>query len=365
MIRRIMKSLFKKDRPILGIDIASESIKVLEIQARGDEYKVESYYALPIDPSMATEGKLVDISGVGDILSRAIKLAGAKSKEAAIAIPRSLAITKVIEYDDTIPLKDVESEIKQDAESLIPHKLEEVSYDFTLIRHRPEAGMNDYLLAATLNENIEERIDVLSAAGLTPSIVDLESYAIQNAFTLITPDLEGYTTEAPDVAVALFDIGAKTTTLFVLVNGQTVFTRDQPFGGSIMTSRIAQLYDINLKEADELKLSAELPKGYEEDILEPFRDELLQTINRSIQFYLSASHSGIDVKHIVLSGGCGSTTGLVDHAERQLGIPTIIANPLKRMTFSKGVNIKSVEKASPALMIACGLAMRSNSYDKA
>ncbi|MGV6807199.1 MAG: type IV pilus assembly protein PilM, partial [bacterium] len=189
--------------------------------------------------------------------------------------------------------------------------------------------------------------------GLTPAVVDVEVFAVERAFELLKGQLE----DVGDQVVAIADLGATVTTLSVLVDGRTVYTREQLFGGKQVTEEIQRRYGLSYQEAGQAKRQGGLPDDYETEILEPFREAAIQQISRSLQFFFSSSQFN-SIDQLVLAGGVSAMEGLRAEVEEKLGVSTIVANPFADMSVSGKVNSIALNNDAPALLIAAGLAMR-------
>ena len=177
---------------------------------------------------------------------------------------------------------------------------------------------------------------------------------MERAFSLIQHQLD----LDEESTVAVVDIGATMTTLSVLHNGQTIYTREQLFGGKQLTDEIMRRYGLPLEEAGLAKKQGGLPDDYEPEVLEPFKDAVVQQVARSLQFFFSSSQYN-DVDHIILAGGVSSMEGLAEIVQEKLGTPSTVANPFAEMSISSRVNAVALSSDAPAMMIACGLALRS------
>jgi type IV pilus assembly protein PilM len=252
--------------------------------------------------------------------------------------------------------EQMELEVSQDAEQYIPFPIEEVSLDFEVQRELPDDETRvEVLLAACRRENIDSRVATITMAGLTPKVVDIEAYAMERAFQLLVPQLDHHDEES---IVAIIDVGSTMTTLSVLQGGETVYTREQLFGGQQLTEEIQRRYGLSVEEAGIAKKQGGLPDDYETEVLTPFLEAVVQQTTRSLQFYFSSSqHSEVD--HVALAGGVASMSGLAELVQDRLGTPCLVANPFANMAVSSKVNAMALSNDAPALMIACGLAMRS------
>ncbi|WP_433767968.1 pilus assembly protein PilM [Pseudomonas putida] len=351
-----MPGLFnKKANTLLGIDISSTSVKLLELSRQGDRYRVEAYAVEPLPANAVTEKNIAELEGVGQALARVVTKARTSLKNVAVAVAGSAVITKTIEMDAGLSDDEMESQLKIEADQYIPYPLDEVAIDFEVqgaSARNPERV--NVLLAACRKENVEVREAALTLAGLTARVVDVEAYALERSFGL----LANHTMVSPERLVAVVDIGATMTTLSVLLGGRIIYTREQLFGGRQLTEEIQRRYGLTVEQAGLAKKQGGLPSDYVSAVLQPFREALVQQVSRSLQFFFaSGQYHAVD--HIVLAGGTASVSGLDRLIEQQLGTPTLVANPFADMTLNTKVNAAALASDAPALMIACGLALRS------
>lgn len=346
----------KKSNILLGLDISSTSVKLLELSRANEKFKVESYAVEPLPPNAVVEKNISDVEGVGEAVKRVLGQAKAGSKSAAVAVAGSAVITKTIEMDAELSDVEMENQITVEADQYIPYPLDEVAIDFEVLglsERNPEQV--EVLLAACRRENVEMREAALDIGGLKPAVVDIEAHAMKRAFDLVKPQLGN---NPDDLVVAIIDIGATMTTLSVLADDKAIYTREQLFGGKQLTEEIQRRYSLSFEEAGLAKKQGGLPDDYEEEVLQPFKEAVLQQVTRSLQFFFSSSQYD-DVDYIVLAGGTSSIPGLAELIEAKLGTPTMIANPFADMSLATRVDANSLSNDAPALMIACGLAMRS------
>lgn len=353
----MISSLFGKKRtqPVLGIDISSSSIKLLELSRNGDQYRVESYAVASLPPNAVVEKNIAEVDAVADVLRAVQGRSKSKVKTVAVAVAGSAVITKLIDMPSGLSDDAMETQISLEADQYIPYPLDEVALDFEV--QGPSLNNPDQvevLLAACRRENVESRVDALELAGLSAKVVDVEAYAVERAFKLCQTQFD----YEDDSVVAIVDIGATMTTLSVLVGGNTVYTREQLFGGRQLTEEIQRRYGLTVEEAGLAKKQGGLPDDYEHDVLDPFKDAVVQQITRSLQFFFSSSQYN-DVDHILLAGGVASMPGLVELVQERLGTRASVANPLARMSIAARVDTAALTNDAPSLVIACGLAMRS------
>ena len=345
----------KKTTPVLGLDVSSTTVKLLDLSHTGDRYRVESYAVSSLPQDAVIEKNVTDVDGVANAIRSVVAQSRTKLRAVAAAVAGSSVITKMIDMPQGLSEDEMETQLTLEADQYIPYPLEEVAIDFEIQGPSPESdNMVEVLLAACRRETIDMRVEAIEGAELSPRIMDVEAYAMERAFSLAWPQLD----LEEDSAVAVVDIGATMTTLSVLHNGQTIYTREQLFGGKQLTDEIMRRYGLPLEEAGLAKKQGGLPDDYEPEVLEPFKEAVVQQVARSLQFFFSSSQYN-DVDYIILAGGVSSMEGLAELVQQKLGTPATVANPFAGMSISPKVNAVALSSDAPAMMIACGLALRS------
>ncbi len=349
-----------RNTQLVGLDISSTAVKLLELSRgsgrSGASYRVESYGVEPLPANAMVEKNIADVDAVGQAIRNVVKRANAKSKKAAVAVSGSAVITKVITMPAALSEQEMENQIELEADQYIPYPLDEVNIDFEVLgpsEKNPE--LVEVLLAASRAENVEDRVAALDIAGLTAEVVDVEAYALERACTQL---YDSWPEQGEDQTIAVVDIGAVTTTLNVLHDRRIIYTREQNFGGKQLTEEIQRRYGLSLEEAGMAKRQGGLPDNYVSEVLDPFKEAMAQQVSRSLQFFFSASpYNRVD--QVVLAGGSSSIPGIDDLVEEKLGVAASIANPFAKMSVSSRVKPQALSNDAPALMIACGLALRS------
>ncbi len=350
-----MLRLYRKpNKGLIGVDISSTSVKLLELSVKNGRYWVESYGLSPLLEGSVVEKNILNPEAVSDALERALNIANPQSQNVAVAVPTSMVIHKVIEMDADMGDEEREIQIRMDAEQYIPFPLDEVSLDFEVLSDKlANPNRVNVLLVATRTENIESRVEVIEITGLTPKIADVESYALERAFEVFSDTLPIGVN-----MVGVLDIGHTMTTLSVMQNGKIIYTREQVFGGKQLTQDVQNRYGLSYGEAGRAKKDRTLPDDYETEVLTPFLEAVVQQAARSLQFFFSSSQFN-EIDHILLAGGNANIPGLSKLLQQKLGYRVTIANPFLQMGFSPQIDLKKIENDAPSLMVACGLALRS------
>ena len=345
------------NRPLIGLDITTSSVKLIELGRSGSQFRVESYAAEATPQNAVNEKAVVDPDSVGESIRRAVKRSGARSRECAIAINGDAAITKVIQMPATLSHNELEGQVELQADQYIPFPMEEVSYDFEVLgQSENDPDMIDVLLVATRSENVEQRQAAVESAGLKAQIVDVEAFALENACRLLRHQMPD---SGSDHNVAVVDFGASSTTFSVLRDLKVIYTRDFAFGGQQLTEEIMRTYGLSFEDAGRAKKEGGLPSNFEPEVLDPFIDDMTQQVSRSLQFFLASGSGREQPQQILVCGGCANIPGVADVIGSRVGIPTEIGNPLGDMKLSSKARSAGVMKDATALLTACGLALRS------
>jgi type IV pilus assembly protein PilM len=343
--------------PLIGVDISSSALKLVELSETGKgAYRLERYALEPLAKDVVTDGNIANLDQVSDALRRGHKRLGTRNRNVALALPAAMVITKKIIVPAGQTEEELELQVEAEANQYIPFALDEVNLDFQILGPAPNnADEVEVLIAASRKEKVEDRVAIAEAAGLKPRVMDVESYATEEAFQMIAPSLPA---NGRDQNIALVDIGAHVMHFYVLRNNQILFSRDQAFGGNQLTHEIQRAFNLSPEEAESAKRNAGLPENYDVDVLQPFMETLALEVTRALQFFFtSTSYSQVD--QIVLTGGCALLPGLDELVGKRAGVNTIVGNPFANMAVSDRIRPRQLATDAPLLLIACGLAMRS------
>ena len=346
----------KKTTMMVGIDIGSHTVKAVLLSQGSDGYIIEDFAIEPMTRGAVVDREIQDIEAVGHVLAKIRQKISIKAKEAVAAVSGQTVISKIIYMDVALSEDELASQIEIEADSLIPYPLNEVSLDFELLDvNQSDQSKVNVLLSAARTESIEARVAALELGGFHAKVIDVESYAVSRSHDLCLSQLPE---DAANKTVAIVDIGAIMTLFTATKAGKQIYSRDQIFGGEQYTRSIVSYYNKSFEEAEEAKITHDLPPNYVFEVLAPFQTILIQQIRRAIQMFLTSS--GADkVDYLLVSGGTASIEGLDKLLTDELGIHTIIANPFNNMERAKMINEDELAKIAPQLMVATGLALRS------
>lgn len=347
-----------KTPPLVGVDISSSSVKMVELSetSKGKGYVLERYTIEDLPKDAISDGNVNNLEAVSETLRRAWKRMGTRIKNVSLALPAAAVITKKIILPGGVREEELETQVEAEANQYIPFAIEEVNLDFAVIGPAPGSAEDvEVLLAASRKANVEDRVAAAQAAGLKVIVVDVEPFAAEAAFEQISQQLPD---GATDQCLALVDIGSTVMNVNILRNGQSLYMRDQQIGGAQLTQQIQAAFGLSAEEAEEGKREGGLPDNYESDVLAPFRENVAAEIARAIQFFFTSSQQYSEINYIALSGGCATLAGLDDAVAARTQVSTLVANPFAQMTLSSRIKSRQLQADAPALMIACGLAMR-------
>jgi type IV pilus assembly protein PilM len=345
-----------KTPPLIGLDIGSSSVKLVELtQSLGGNLRLERYAIEQLPRGAVVDGNIDKIDVVAEAVRRAYRRAECRVKNVAMALPSSAVITKRIALPANLNEEELEVQVESEANQYIPFALDEVSLDFQVlgpVLNSPEEV--EVLIAASRKEKVEDRLAVVQEAGLKPVVVDVESYAMRAALGRLIGQLPN---RGEGQVIAVFYIGANTTGVTVILDGEAVYEREQPFGGQQLTSDIARAYGIPAEEAEAKKRSGDLPANFEAEVLRPFIETASTEITRALQFFFTSTPF-TRVDQLMLCGGSSVLTGLPEALMERAQVPTSVISPFKGMEISPNVREKQLRLDAPALLTPCGLAMR-------
>lgn len=344
---------------LIGVDISSSSVKMVELSKAGKgagNYRVERYVIEPLHGNAMQDGAIVNMDTVSESIQRAWKRLGSKCKRVAMALPASDVITKKIIVPAGQREDDLEFQVENEASQYIPFALDEVNLDFQVLRPLPNNPDEvEVLIAASRKDKVEDRVAASLSAGLKTIVMDAEPYAVQTVYELIKNQ---FPESGDDQVIAIVDIGATVMKTNVLHNGESVYMRDQPFGGDQLTQEIHNQYNLSLEDSEKAKRNGNLPENYKTDVLHPFCETLAIEVMRAIQFFYTSTQY-TEINYILIAGGCAAIPSLDEVITSRTQVSTLVINPFSSMELSSRIMPRQINNDAPSLLIACGLAMRS------
>ena len=345
-----------KARSLIGLDISSSAVKMVELASDGKGgYRVERYAIEVLPRDAVADGNIINLDVTTETIKRAWRKLSTSTRAVAAALPASHVITKKIIVAAGYRDQELELIVESEANQYIPFPLDEVNLDFQVLGPAPASPEEiEVLIAASRKEKVEDRVAAIDGAGLKPFVMDIESYAVLSSLELIQRQ---FSEGARGKIIALVDVGANLTNLTVLRDGQQLYAREQAFGGNQLTQDVARLYGMPFEEAETEKRRNALPDNYEAELLQPFVESMALEVSRALQFFFTSTQFS-KVDHIVLSGGCAVLPRADEVVASRTQIDTVVANPFANMVLSERVRANSLLADAPSLMIACGLALR-------
>jgi type IV pilus assembly protein PilM len=340
----------------LGIDVSSSSVKLVELGRNSSGDLVLQRCAIePLERGWITDGNIEKFDEVAEAVRRVVRKSGSKTKNVALALPTSAVITKKIILPGGLSDKELEAQVESEANQYIPFSLDEVSLDFCVVGPSANSvGDVEVLIAASRKEKVSDRQGLAEAAGLKPVVMDVESYASRMAAGRV---IETLPNQGIDSLVALFEVGALTTSLQVMRNDEVLYERDQAFGGAQLTQLIVRQYGFSADEAEAKKRSGDLPDDYKTAVLDPFIESMSQEVGRALQFFFTSTPYN-KVDHILLAGGSAALPGLTDAVTQQTSFACMVINPFDAMEMASTVHARKIAREAPSYLTSTGLALR-------
>jgi type IV pilus assembly protein PilM len=348
--------LRRQPAPLIGLDVSSSSVKLVELGRTTNGKLVLEHCAIePLERGWITDGNVEKFDEVAEAVRRVVRKSNTRTKNVAMALPPSAVITKKIVLPGGMSEQELELQVESEANQYIPFSLDEVSLDFCVVGESANSKNDvEVLIAASRKEKVQDRQGLAEAAGLKAVILDVESYASRLATSRL---IEQLPEQGKDAVVALFEVGAFTTSMQVLKNQEVLYDRDQAFGGAQLTQLIVRQYGFSNEEAEVKKRNGDLPEDYGSGVLNPFVASIAQEIARALQFFFTSTpHNRVD--YVLLAGGSAALPGLTSAVTRQTSFACSLVNPFDGMEISHAIREKKMRREAPSYLTSCGLAMR-------
>ena len=348
--------MFKKSKAIVGLDIGSSAVKAVELRAAGRGYRVAAFGSQPVPSDAIVDGGIVDAGAVAEAIRRVFEgNAAFKSKDVCASLSGNAVIVKKI----TLPVM-TESELAEsiywEAEQYIPFDIQDVNLDYQVLDPGtgPESrGSMDVLLVAAKKEKIGDYTSVIAQAGRTPVIVDVDAFALQNAFE-VNYGLDG------SRVVALLNAGASAININILQGDQSVFTRDISTGGNAYTEAVQKELDLPFETAEQLKKGIPVDGATFDEaqpVLRAVTENVLLEIQKTFDFFRGTASSN-DIDRIMLSGGASRVDGFREMLQERFNAPVEEFDPFRTVTWDAKKLGSAAEDYAATAAVAVGLALR-------
>ena len=345
-------------KSIVGLDIGSASVKAVElaVKGRGDDFELTHLGIAMLPPEAIVQGAFLNSSAIVDAIREAIDTAKIRSKNVAAAVSGHSVIVKKVSLP-AMTREELDEQIRWEAEQYIPFDVNEVNLDFQILDSSDSEGQMDVLLVAAKKDLIDDYVQVITEAGLTPSVIDVAAFAVENAF-------EANYDRKPDEIVALVNIGAQVVNINIAMGGAPSFTRDITTAGNQYTEEIQKALSISFEEAERIKLggrgtqdSQEVVPQEVEQAMQQVSETVIGEISRSLDFF-AATTAESHIERVLLSGGGASVSGFANAFHERTSLPVEVLNPLTRMVPSSRFEPDYLEEIAPSLGVGVGLALR-------
>jgi type IV pilus assembly protein PilM len=351
-----MAVVFRRTKPVVGLDIGSSAVKAVELKPIGKGYRVTAYGSAPVPPDSIVDGAIIDSTAVADAIRRVFENnKDFKTKDVCASLSGNAVIVKKI----TLPVMtqtELDESIYWEAEQYIPFDIQDVNLDYQILDPGtgPDSrGSMEVLLVAAKKEKIGDYTSVIAQAGKTPVVVDVDAFALQNAYEA------NYGLDRAKVVV-LLNAGASAININILQGEQSVFTRDISMGGNTYTEAVQKELDLPFESAEQLKKGVAVNGATVEDahpVLHAITENVLLEIQKTFDFF-KATASSDRIDRIILSGGASRVHGFRDMLCDRFGVPVEDFDPFRTVTWdSKKLSGDPTELASTAA-VAVGLALR-------
>lgn len=341
--------LFGRSRTSIGLDIGSGFVKVVEVDHSGDQPEVSRVAMRPLLPDAIVEGEIMDYGLVSDTVRGLFQEMGMKSADVVTAVGGHDVIIKKIQMD-RMKESDAREVIRWEAEQHVPFDIKSVELDFQILNPHDDGMQMEVLLVAAKRELVDNKVGLLQDAGINPIVIDVDAFALHNAFEHNYP-------EAQEGIIALVNVGHETTNVNILEDGVPILTRDIPFGSRRIREDLQRERGLTAEQAEDVVQARETVEDLER-FVDASADEIAVGIERASAF-LMTREDGESLGKIFLSGGGARVPGMVEALARRMNVETHLVNPFERVPVRPGAAGEvSIEEAAPMLLLPLGLALR-------
>jgi type IV pilus assembly protein PilM len=343
---------FNRKREVIGIDIGSSSIKLVQLKEQKGSYQLLNAGIIPLPPEAIVDNTLMDSASIVEAIKNLVSSLAVKVKDVACSISGNSVIIRKISLP-AMPPEELEDQIIWEAEQYIPFDINDVNMDFQILSPDSiDPSKMNVLLVASKKDIINDYVAVFNEAGLHLAVVDVDSFAVQNAF-------EANHQVGSEEVLALVNIGASIMNINVVKDGITLFTRDVQMGGNLYTEEIQKQIGVSSDEAESAKMLAhETRSNALLDVLGKVSDTITQEIRRSLDFYNSTANDD-RITRVFTSGGCSKVYNLLGTIGEKLGVPVETINPFAKLHYNeKDFDPEYLQEIAPFMAVTVGLAIR-------
>jgi type IV pilus assembly protein PilM len=341
---------------LVGLDIGSSSVKVCQLKESKRGFALQSFGMIPLPPEAIVDGSIMNATAVVDAIRELMTSQRIRAKDAAVSVSGHSVILRKINLP-VMTREELDESIQWEAEQYIPFDINDVNIDVAILNEHNDQGQMDVLLVAAKKDMINDYTNVIHEAGLTATVVDVDAFAIQNAF-------EANYDLAPGEAVALINVGASVVNINILHSGVSAFTRDIAQGGNQYTDEIQKQLNVSYDEAEALKIGgggnesdSVVPQEVER-VMQQVSETIANDVQRSLDFY-GATAADATIHKIYLSGGCAKVPALTKAIEAKTGVSVEEVDPFRQIDISaRGLDPGFLRMQAPLAAVSLGLALR-------
>ena len=342
------------NKTLVGLDIGSSSIKAVELKKSRGSIELTHVGVEPLGSDIVVDSMIVDSGSVSNSIAKLFSDCNIKSKTVSTSVSGHSVIVKKITMP-AMPEDELAQTLHTEAAQHVPFDIADVNIDYQVLTDDPTAPHLDVLLVAVKKEKILNYTNVLSLAGKAPAVVDVDAFALQNAY-------EYNYDPAPNSTVALLNIGASVMNINVVKGATTLFTRDVPVGGNQYTDALQKELDLSYDQAESFKLGDRIGTVSEDakgPVLQQVTEIIVLEIQKTFDFF-RATAAGEHIERIYLAGGSVMIPGLLDALKQEFSIPVEVLNPFQKIGLADGAAGAELINRNPGqLAVAVGLALRS------
>jgi type IV pilus assembly protein PilM len=346
--------VFRRATSLVGLDIGSSAVKAVELKPAGRSFKVTAYGSEPLPPDSIVDGAIIDGAAVADAIRRLFDARGIRTRDVAASLSGNAVIVKKI----TLPAMtaaELRESIYWEAEQYIPFDIQDVNLDYQVLEKADKQanGSMDVLLVAAKKEKIADYTGVIAQAGRTAVVVDVDAFALQNAYEM------NYGGD-PGSVVVLLNAGASATNINILSGDQSVFTRDVSIGGNAYTEALQRELNLPYESADQLKKGVAVDGVTFEEarpVLRAVSENVLLEIQKTFDFFKTTAASE-RIERIIVSGGASRAEGFTEMLTERFEAPVEHFDPFKRISFDARKLGGEAADVAPTVAVAVGLALR-------